>query len=254
VFISFHSHPNGDKAHALYQALNARLGPGTCFKDSESIRPAERWNEALFRSIEASTAVLVLLGTRQISKLKDETDWVRRELVHALAHDVPVVIVATDGSKPLGTTRFPDELHGALARQAVRLHAGAVDFCYDQLADAVRGLALQRASALRASRSPRCWVVSDGWRYEAGRVLAPENDDSRVSLLSVGDYVIVPTEDPGRVVVRILSIRTPQTSRPIVEADLVTRRDRSWLSDKIPPEGDPPKVLGGPEWVSQFEL
>jgi hypothetical protein len=127
VFISYR---RDDIAHArlLKEALGARFA---VFLDV-SMDYGEPWKERIAGSFEGCRVMLVLVGPawldpKNLERLRDPGDWVRRELASALARPdvVRVIPLLVTGCALPEEKHLPAELHGLLGRQARWIDEGS---------------------------------------------------------------------------------------------------------------------------------
>ncbi len=129
VFISYRREDSAAYAGRLYDHLCQRFGAAEVFMDVDDIRPGEDFVKALERHVNASRAVLVLIGRDWLAardamggrRLDDPEDFLRREIVAALAGGRLVIPILVEGASMPAQSDLPAEI-GALARaQAVEL-------------------------------------------------------------------------------------------------------------------------------------
>jgi TIR domain-containing protein len=152
IFISYRSTDVPYAAALLDNALVQRFGSARVFRDSRSLRPGAEFDPEIMRAVRNSTAMLVVIGPgwagatdrdgrRQIDK---DDDFIHREVVEALRHDVRVVPVLIE-VKSLTSAALPEDLAGLAKRQdrTVRMRESAADVLalLDALAETLPGFA-----------------------------------------------------------------------------------------------------------------
>ncbi|MBM9510378.1 toll/interleukin-1 receptor domain-containing protein [Actinacidiphila acididurans] len=158
IFINYRTGDGDRTAAAIERELAHRFGEDKVFRASRSIRPGERFPQRLVEAVRRSTVVLTVAGASwsRSRKLHDEDDWVRREIVEALACGIPVIPVL-DGRdvQRFSTDDLPPELADLAEVQSLRfdVHNGNADFTRigDELAQLVPSL---RAADRTAPRRP----------------------------------------------------------------------------------------------------
>ena len=93
VFISYRRRHGSDLAQLLRRELTAR--GFRVFLDVRELHTG-RFDEQLLHEIERSTHVVALLTAGALDKVRDSSDWMRRELAHALSHRRSVIPVAVE--------------------------------------------------------------------------------------------------------------------------------------------------------------
>ena len=92
IFLSYRRDDAAPWAGRLADSLAARFGAGSVFQDVVTVRPGERFTDAVDTALDRAEAVLVVLGPRWLSttdragrrRLDDADDYVRREVAAAL--------------------------------------------------------------------------------------------------------------------------------------------------------------------------
>lgn len=116
VFVNYRGDDEPWAAHALHRAWSERISDAMVFLDSVSIEPGRQFDLALLDSVGSCAALLVVVGAGWLRPdatgrrlIDDEGDWVRREIMHALARRVRVVPMFVDRGE-LSRDELPDEL------------------------------------------------------------------------------------------------------------------------------------------------
>lgn len=114
VFINYRTGDGEKTAHLLEKELSAILGgEERIFRATRSIKPGQRFPEELLGNVRRSTVLLAVIGPNwtQSPGLRDEDDWVRRELLEAFALGIPVVpVLEGHRTKRIGRAELPVEL------------------------------------------------------------------------------------------------------------------------------------------------
>jgi hypothetical protein len=103
VFINYRGVDSRSYGALLYTELSRAFGSELVFLDSESIPAGADFAESLLSRVRACRVLLAVIGPRWLTttggdgrRIDDPADWVRRELVEALAGGVRVIPVLTD--------------------------------------------------------------------------------------------------------------------------------------------------------------
>jgi len=127
IFVNYRGTDEAWAASAVWRVWAEHVGEHRVFLDSRSIRPGQPFDEELLNAVKASAVLLAVIGRqwygvqpggRQL--IDDEGDWVRREIVHAIQHDVHVIPVLVDGSQ-LTARELPDDLRAIVKFQYRRI-------------------------------------------------------------------------------------------------------------------------------------
>jgi tetratricopeptide (TPR) repeat protein len=129
IFINYRGEDSQMAAALIDRELTARFGSDQVFLDSRSIPAGSDFAEELLGRVRACCVLLVVIGPRWLTlaneagqrRIDDPTDWLRREIVEALAHGRRVIPVLTDGVTLPAEPELPDDLAGLSRRQAVPL-------------------------------------------------------------------------------------------------------------------------------------
>lgn len=128
VFVNYRSTDEKWAATAVAQAWAARLGDDRVFLDNRSVGFGRPFDEQLLSAVANAAVLLAVIGRRWYGVQPDgrrlideESDWVRREISHALACRVPVVPVLVDGMA-LAVGELPQQL-----RELIRLQHCAIN-------------------------------------------------------------------------------------------------------------------------------
>ena len=128
IFLSYRRQDSQSATGRLADDLEARFGDERVFRDRE-IAAGDDFVEAIRRSVDSSTVVLVVVGPHWLAatdaqgrrRLDDPGDFVRLEIELALAGGVAVVPVLVEGAKMPAAAELPPSLAAFARCQAVEL-------------------------------------------------------------------------------------------------------------------------------------
>lgn len=128
IFINYRSSDVPFAAAMLAAELVHRFGESQVFLDGRSIDPGRNFQFALLDGVRHSALMLVLVGPQWTSPeslllLRNESDWVRREILAAWEHGVPVIPVLVERTERLDATLLPEELLDLVALQYLTLRS-----------------------------------------------------------------------------------------------------------------------------------
>ena len=118
IFISYRRDDSRGSAGRLHADLADHFGADVVFRDIDAIRPGAVYGEVIDEAIAHCDAVIVVIGTcwaesRAASgqrRLASPKDFVRREIVSALAHDKVVIPVLVEDAMMPSEEDLPAEL------------------------------------------------------------------------------------------------------------------------------------------------
>jgi TIR domain len=182
VFVSYRRDDSAGHAGRLHDGLVARLGAQQVFQDVVAIEPGVDFVDRLEQAIADSDVTLVVIGAGWLAatqpdgtrRIDHEDDYVRREVVAALAGAGRVVPVLVAGTTPPAAEELPEDMQALAQRQAVRLH----DETWQEDLDAlVRRLREDPGSAVRQWQVAIGVAVVAGAAAVAGWLLLRDGDD-----------------------------------------------------------------------------
>lgn len=243
VFVNYRVKDEPLGAAAIYRELTGRFGDDQVFRDTDSLRPAEHYPDAIRRALRESDIVLALIGPEWLT-LRDsdgtrlierEHDWVRAEIEDAFERDIPVLPVLL-----LDTPRLEkDDLPASISRLAViqSLRIGFRDFGESleklarELTDRVPHLAVPQLFDSPATRPPT-WLPSGLLRPEY-RLVPSEGRAVELGRLRAW------AESPGPLSARLL-LSAPGDGKTRMARDLAEDlRKAGWVAglvrDAVPP-------------------
>jgi len=108
VFISYRRDGGADLARLVRDSLRQR--GYHVFMDVEDLRSGP-FNTALFREIESATDVVVILTPGSLDRCRNESDWVRLEIAHAIKQKKNIIPFMARGFEwPPSSSQLPDDL------------------------------------------------------------------------------------------------------------------------------------------------
>lgn len=243
VFVNYRVRDEPLAAAAIYRELVGRFGEDQVFRDTDSLRPAEHYPDAIRRALRESDIVLALIGPEWLT-LRDsdgtrlidrEHDWVRAEIADAFERDIPVVPVLLRDTPRLDKRDLPASISRLAVIQSLRI--GFRDFneglekLARELTDRVPHLAIPQLFDSPATR-PATWLPSGLLRPEYGLV---PSDGRAVELGRLRAWA----ESPEPLSVRLL-LSSPGDGKTRMARDLVEDlRKAGWVAglvrDAVPP-------------------
>jgi hypothetical protein len=110
TFISYRRADSNDAAHAIYRYLATKHGKTNTFIDVDTISKGVDFDAALANAISKTDVLLALIGPRWLEvppgrsrpRLFEADDFVRKEIVLAIEHGLPIIpLLIGDTQKPL---------------------------------------------------------------------------------------------------------------------------------------------------------
>jgi hypothetical protein len=147
IFLSYRREDSAAWAGRLHDSLAALFGERNIFQDVVAVQPGEDFTDAIERALSQSEAALVVIGPRWLTvtdaagtrRLDQSDDFVRAELMAALAHELRVIPVLVGGATMPNAAQLPSGLGPLAQRQAVALRDSAWHQDLDTLVRALRG-------------------------------------------------------------------------------------------------------------------
>ena len=158
IFLSYRRDDSASATGRLADALEAHFGDERVFRDHE-IAAGENFVEAIRRSVESATVVLVIVGRRWLDardadggrRLDDAADFVRLEIELALAARVPVVPALVEGAVMPVAADVPPSLAEFSRCQAVELSDTRWRYDVNRLIETLRA-----RFSIDSDAAPRC--------------------------------------------------------------------------------------------------
>lgn len=146
VFINYRREDSNWNALALYNELLKYFSQDQLFKDFNTIRPGDDFEESISGALQRCDVLLVLIGPKWLEardeagkrRLEETDDFVRLEIGRALSRNIKVVPVMLDGTKMPRPEELPEPLRGLTRRQLVEIDPTRFEDDVRKLADAIR--------------------------------------------------------------------------------------------------------------------
>jgi hypothetical protein len=189
VFLNYRVSDDPFGVALLDTKLSEEFGSEAVFLASKSIPLGATWEQAMFRAIEDSAAVLVIMGHRWVNatdeggrRLDDPEDFVRREILYAFELGKQVIPIRL-GIPRVPVEDLPEELRRLHACQDIEVRFRSSELDVDRLAAKLRELipALRKASGKKKAGTTTNVVHTNN----GGQVYQAEN-------MSFGDFHIGP--------------------------------------------------------------
>lgn len=147
VFLNYRTDDEGSTALAVSRYLCERIGEPNVFLDKRSIDPGTLFDDAILRNLWRSDVLVAIMGRDWLGfpgraggrAIDDPEDWVRRELVEALTHQVRIVPFLVGGAPRLVSDDLPPELVDLVRYQDVRFELRTPEAAFARL-DRILGL------------------------------------------------------------------------------------------------------------------
>jgi hypothetical protein len=138
VFISYRHADTAAQAFLLHDRLKRRFGESNVFLDIAALKPGMDWREAIHARANACGVLIVLIGVKWLSLMKESAqrnlvepvdDVARQELEIALRNNgnIDVLPVLVDGATMPAAHELPTTLQRLTDRQAERLELVSYD-------------------------------------------------------------------------------------------------------------------------------
>jgi len=156
VFISYRREDSAGHAGRLYDRLCARYGRDVVFIDRDDLLPGQDFGNAIESNLARADIVLAVIGPRWTDardtegrpRLANREDFVRRELLAALAAGKQVIPILVGGADMPAASQLPPELAGLSRIQAWELRDSRFD-------DDVRALVAHFPTPATAAADPQ---------------------------------------------------------------------------------------------------
>ena len=147
VFINYRSDAAA-WAVVLDRELSDRFGADRVFRAPRSIRPSEDFFDRILQSVRSCSVLVAVVGPTWLAvdkngrrRIDDDTDWVRREIVEALASRIPIVPILTDDAPRLDAAQLPADIAPLARCQYLRLHHRNAPYDLRRILDELTSLA-----------------------------------------------------------------------------------------------------------------
>jgi len=129
IFINYRREDSAGHARALGDALRRYFGPEAVFLDVDDLPPGAHFPATIQDALRKCEVFLTLIGRSWLTirdgggarRIDDANDFVRREIVAALAGDVPVIPINLQESNPPSPESLPEDLRPLAYLQALAL-------------------------------------------------------------------------------------------------------------------------------------
>jgi hypothetical protein len=155
-FLSYRRDDSAGFAGRLSDALEARFGAGSVFRDVDDIRPGQDFVAAIDTQLQSAQAVLVMIGPRWLEagtdgkrRLEAADDFVRREVAAGLASGKPVIPLLVGGATMPNAKDLPDAIVDLARHNAVTLSDGGWRLDVERLVASLKDLAPEAAMDVR---------------------------------------------------------------------------------------------------------
>lgn len=129
IFISYRREDSRDTVGRMYDRLSAQYGVARVIRDIDSLPIGRSFPEALDEAVSKAAITLVIIGPNWasicddsgVSRLENSEDFVRREVVRAMASGKPVVPVLVSEAKMPKRQDIPEPLHKLLDQHGIHV-------------------------------------------------------------------------------------------------------------------------------------
>jgi hypothetical protein len=161
VFLNYRHADEPFGVAMLDRELSTRFGSESVFFASKSIELGAAWEPEMLTAVERSTALLVVMGRNWLGerdstgrrRVDDPDDFVRREILLAMAHDKAVIPVRL-GIPRLAAADLPEELRPLLTRQDIEIRFRTTGPDVDRLETKLRRLIPGLAKTATTTATP----------------------------------------------------------------------------------------------------
>ena len=132
IFISYRRDGGDIAAKLICEALKNR--GFSVFYDYDSLRGGI-FDTKILKNIDASHAVVLVLPKKALDRCKDEGDWVRQEIAHALKAKKNILPVMMDGFE--FPKALPEDIRDVARFNGVRFHMDFFDAVIDRIVERI---------------------------------------------------------------------------------------------------------------------
>jgi hypothetical protein len=158
VFINYRTGDGDEVAALLERALAERFGADRTFRAVRGVQPGESYPERLLAAVRHSSVLLAVMGPEWAHdlRLRDDLDWVRREILAAIDYGICVIpVLKGRKTDQLNPADLPPDLKRLANVQSLRLDTRDNEADLTRIGDALAHLVPSLRKADRAgSRSP----------------------------------------------------------------------------------------------------
>jgi len=143
IFISYRRADAPGHAGRIYDSLSRAFGAKQIFMDVSAIQPGESFGRRIERTLDASGAVVLIVGREWLNLLKSrerevsERDLVRAEMAAALKRDILIIPVLVEGAQMPTAGELPPDVQPLAERNALEVSDARWDYDMTRLADAL---------------------------------------------------------------------------------------------------------------------
>lgn len=130
IFINYRRDDASAEALLVRDILTENFGANSVFMDVSSIKPGTLWPTTIEGGLRQASVVLVILGPSWLKegkggsrRIDNESDWVRREIEHALNHGQKIIPLLVKGARVPPSTFLPQSIQGLLHYQAIEIRS-----------------------------------------------------------------------------------------------------------------------------------
>jgi tetratricopeptide (TPR) repeat protein len=245
VFINYRRDQSGDFAGRLHDRLGSAFGRKKIFMDVDNVPVGLDFTKYLNSQVAACDAMLSIIGPNWLNatdengqrRLDDPNDFVALEIAAALARDIPVVPVLTDGARMPKESELPGSLKPLTRRNAVQVHR-------DNFGSDAEALIKKLREALDRKRPIRALVQ----RWDRKKVMVC--GAVLIGIIATAVIVLENWSSPDTSAVDNTAAKSPDNSDTAVKPDLclngeakryadeLERRERAALKAQQEPETD----------------
>jgi formylglycine-generating enzyme required for sulfatase activity len=146
IFISYRRAQTSLQARSVYERLLRHFGDGRVFMDVDDIPPGTNFRRHIEAQLVDCRAMVALIGREWLSaqdeqgrrKLDNPRDFVRVEIGTALKREILVIPVLFDDAAMPQDSDIPEDLHGLLDIQALKLDFAHFNPAMERLCGALR--------------------------------------------------------------------------------------------------------------------
>jgi WD40 repeat protein len=274
IFVNYRTSDGGTPAAFLHTELSRRFGATAVFLDYESIPLGRDFGPELLDRVRGCAVLLAVIADRWLEGvvgerlIDDPDDWVRREILEALRHGVPVVPVLFADARSLSADLLPAELAVLSKLQYFEIRSRRQRHDINGLADHLaRTIPRLRDLSLQGLRSALVrFRDGSGAPVGAGLLFAPDRVVTCARVVAeMLDVDSRSSEVPSGVVVVEFPLLRDGEAVPVVEGEVVgwqpVGEDGTGdvavlrLSGEVPAGAVPPPLAGDGElWGHRFQV
>jgi len=234
IFVSYRRSDDIGFVGRLTDRLSSVYGEKNVFRDISGLRSGEDFEKRIGSKLSEATVVIAVIGAGWVgrrlfrtSRILTASDWVRKELEHALASETPVIPILLGDAVLPTRAQLPVSLRGLLAVQTGRIR----DASWENDSSAL----IRAIDAVAQGRHSEDSQISFVWR----RVEADEPSRLRLILSAVPLAVIASAVAIGYFTFQIRKYNCHVVAtnarafanRMLDHADMAAPRERAILND-----------------------